>query len=405
MTERNVVEWIRSKYTDMCASLNERSRRLWCAVEARAIGYGGIVTVAEATGISERTIRRGLAELERGVEVQPGRQRKKGGGRPTIEQRQPGIRAAIEKIVSPSTRGDPMGPLLWTCKSTRSIATEMQRIGFSITAPTVGKELHAAGYSLQANRKTREGEDHPDRDEQFQYINRRAKAFQRSAQPVVSVDTKKKEILGKKKNAGQTWRPSGQPLAVDTHDFPDAAKGKAVPYGVYDITTNEAVVNVGINHDTAQFAVASIELWWRRLGKKRHKNSTRLMITADSGGSNGARNRLWKYELQRLANKTNLEIEVCHFPPGTSKWNKIEHRVFCHITSNWRGTPLETYEVIVQLIGSTTTAKGLEIHAFLDQREYEKALKITDQQMADINIFQAKFHGDWNYTIKPNKKD
>ena len=395
------MKWIESKYSHMAAGLNERSRRLWCAVEARSLGYGGIATVAEATGVAERTIRRGLMELEHAPQIASGHQRRSGGGRKRVEESQPGVQSAIAKLVGSSTRGDPMGPLLWTCKSTRVLAGELEKLGFSITAPTVGKLLNAAGYSLQANRKTREGEDHPDRNAQFEYINRRAIALQRRRQPVVSVDTKKKEILGNKKNAGQTWRPSGQPLEVDTHDFPDATKGKAVPYGVYDVTTNEAVVNVGINHDTAQFAVASIGLWWTRLGKRRHPKSKRLMITADSGGSNGSRNRLWKYELQRLADRTGLEIEVCHFPPGTSKWNKIEHRVFCHITRNWRGRPLETYEVVVQLIGATKTEAGLEVHAYLDEHKYDKGRKITDNQMATINLMPSKFHGEWNYVIKP----
>jgi hypothetical protein len=405
MTDQNVVKWIESKYSDMVAGLDERSRRLWCAVEARSLGYGGIATVAEATGVSERTIYRGLEELQHGSKVVSGRQRRTGGGRKPIEKTQPGVQAAIAKLVGPVTRGDPMGPLLWTCKSTRVLADELGRLGFTITAPTVGKVLNAAGYSLQSNRKTREGEDHPDRNAQFEYINRRAVALQRSGQPVVSVDTKKKEILGNKKNSGQTWRPSRQPLEVDTHDFPDPTKGKAVPYGVYDVTTNEAVVNVGINHDTAQFAVASIQLWWTRLGKRRHPKSKRLMITADSGGSNGSRNRLWKFELQRLANITGMEIEVCHFPPGTSKWNKIEHRVFCHITRNWRGRPLETYEVIVQLIGATKTAAGLEVHAYLDEREYEKGRKISDSQMATVDLIPSKFHGEWNYVIKPKRNN
>ena len=404
MSDVNVVKWIESKYSDMVGGLDERSRRLWCAVEARSLGYGGIRAVAEATGVSERTIRRGLDELQFVAAVAFGHQRRPGGGRKSIEQSQPGIQSAIAKLVSPSTRGDPMGPLLWTCKSTRVLADELGRLGFTITAPTVGKVLNAAGYSLQSNRKTREGDDHPDRNAQFEYINRRAVALQRTGQPVVSVDTKKKEILGNKKNAGQTWRPSRQPLEVDTHDFPDSTKGKAVPYGVYDVTTNEAVINVGVNHDTAQFAVASIRLWWTRLGKRRHPNSKRLLITADSGGSNGSRNRLWKYELQRLADSTGLELEVCHFPPGTSKWNKIEHRVFCHITRNWRGRPLETYQIIVQLIGATKTTAGLEVHAYLDEHKYEKGRKITDTQLASINLEPSRFHGDWNYLIRPKNK-
>jgi transposase len=403
MNGLNVVKWIESKYSDLSPSLNERSTRLWCATEARSLGYGGISIVSRATGISERTIRRGIEELNSSNDgLESGRQRRPGGGRKTTEQHLPGIVNALNDLVDGTTRGDPVKPLLWTCKSTRTLARELGKMGYSITAPTVGKLLHNTGYSLQSNRKTREGSDHPDRDSQFDYINQRTIALQRRGQPVVSVDTKKKEIVGNKKNSGQTWRPTKQPVEVDTHDFPDPEMGKAIPYGIYDIATNEAVVNVGINHDTAQFAVASIELWWKRLGKKRHPRAKRLMITADSGGSNGSRNRLWKYELQRLSNKTGLEFEVCHFPPGTSKWNKIEHRVFCHITRNWRGRPLENYEIIVQLIGATRTTTGLEVHAFLDAKSYEKGRKVTNEEMATINLHEGSFHGDWNYIIKPN---
>jgi hypothetical protein len=314
---------------------------------------------------------------------------------------QPDLAAALEALVEPVTRGDPASPLRWTCKSTRALAAELSQQGYTITAPTVGRLLREAGYSLQANRKTREGKSHPDRNAQFEHINRRVQAFQRTGQPAISVDTKKKEVLGNKKNAGQTWRPCGEPVEVDTHDFPDPRHGKAVPYGVYDIGANEALLNIGINHDTAQFAVASIELWWRRLGQRRHPAARRLLITADSGGSNGYRNRLWKRELQHLADRTGLKIEVCHFPPGTSKWNKIEHRVFCHITRNWRGQPLESYEVVVQLIGHTQTATGLEVHAHLDANQYTKGIKVSDQEMSALRIKPHDFHGDWNYTITP----
>ncbi len=404
MKDQYFAKWIQNKYTNLSASLNERSRRHWCAVEACSLGYGGIAIVARATGVSERTIRRGIAELKQSKPLGEGRQRRTGGGRKPIEKSQPNIKLAIAELIESTTRGDPMSPLLWTCKSTRVIADELECQGFAVTAPTVGKLLNAAGYSLQSNRKTREGKNHPDRNAQFEYINQRVQTLQQTGQPVISVDTKKKEILGNKKNSGTTWRPSYKPIAVDTHDFPDPAKGKAVPYGVYDLATNEALVNVGINHDTAQFAVASIRLWWNRLGKRRYPKSKRLMITADSGGSNGSRIRLWKYELQQFANQTGLEIEVCHFPPGTSKWNKIEHRVFCHITRNWRGKPLETYEVIVQLIGATKTAQGLEVHAYLDEQKYEKGRKVTKLEMATINLHPAEFHGNWNYVIKPNNK-
>lgn len=401
MTDQRIVQWVRDKYIDLADGLDERSRRIWAAVEARSLGYGGISAVVEATGISDRTIRRGLRELQAGDSPSPGRQRRSGGGRKAATVKQPDLAAALEELVEPVTRGDPMTPLRWTCKSTRTLAAELSQQGYAITAPTVGRLLREAGYSLQANRKTREGKDHPDRNAQFEHINRRVQAFQRTGQPAISVDTKKKEVLGNKKNPGQTWRPSGDPVEVDTHDFPDPEKGKAVPYGVYDIGANEALVNVGINHDTAQFAVASIELWWRRLGERRHGTARRLLITADSGGSNGYRNRLWKWELQKLADRTGLKIEVCHFPPGTSKWNKIEHRVFCHITRNWRGQPLESYEVVVQLIGNTKTEAGLEIHTHLDANQYTKGIKVSNDEMETLSIKPHHFHGDWNYTITP----
>lgn len=402
MTDQRIIQWVQDKYLDLADGLDERSRRIWAAVEARSLGYGGIAAVAEASGICERTIRRGLRELEESDGPPPGRQRRAGGGRKAAVVQQPDLAAALEELVEPATRGDPMTPLRWTCKSTRTLAAELSRQGYTITAPTVGRLLHDAGYSLQANRKTREGKSHPDRNAQFEHLHRRVVAFQRTGQPAISVDTKKKEVLGNKKNAGQTWRPSGEPVEVDTHDFPNPRQGKAVPYGVYDIAANEALVNIGINHDTAQFAVASIDLWWRRLGKRRHGKARRLLITADSGGSNGLRNRLWKWELQKLADRTGLKIEVCHFPPGTSKWNKIEHRVFCHITRNWRGQPLESYEIVVQLIGNTTTETGLEVHAHLDANQYPKGIKVSNAEMKTLRIKPCDFHGDWNYTITPH---
>jgi hypothetical protein len=309
----------------------------------------------------------------------------------------------LRRIVDSTTRGDPMSPLRWTCKSTRSIASELAREGFEISHTKVGELLRRQGYSLQANRKTIEGKQHPDRNAQFEHISQRARAYLRTGQPAVSVDTKKKEPLGKLKNPGKTYRRQGKPVEVATHDFPDKALGKAVPYGVYDLAHNEAGVTVGISHDTAEFAVAAIRRWWTKLGCKRYPSAKRLLITADSGGSNSPRTRLWRWELQRLANATGLKIEVCHFPAGTSKWNKIEHRLFCHITRNWQGVPLETFEIVVKLIGNTRTKEGLEVHAWLDETPYMKSRAVTDEQLHDVRIVRDKFHGEWNYAILPDK--
>lgn len=297
-----------------------------------------------------------------------------------------------------------MSPLRWTCKSTRTLAAELSRQGFAVSANTAGRLLRECGYSLQANRKTIEGKQHPDRDAQFQYISRRVAAFQRAGQPAISVDTKKKEPLGKMKNAGRTYRQKGDPEKVTTHDFPDPQLGKAVPYGVYDLTHNEAGVSVGVSHDTAEFAVAAIRRWWKRLGQEKYAHAKRLLITADSGGSNSPRTRLWRWALQQFANETGMTIELCHYPPGTSKWNKIEHRLFCHITRNWQGTPLETLEIVVNLIGSTRTNEGLEVHAWLDATHYQKAKAVTAEQLSEINIRRATFHGEWNYKILPESK-
>ena len=343
MTDDAVVEWIQSKYENLSGDLEERARRRWAAVEALSLGRGGIAAVARATGISDRTIRNGIRELREGDAPPSGRQRRVGGGRKAANQAAPGLLDALESLVEPTTRGDPQSPLKWTCKSTRELSRELKKRGYPVSHTTVARLLKDAGYSLQSNRKTVEGKQHPDRNAQFEHIHRRVKSQQRAGQPALSVDTKKKEIIGKYKNPGRTWRRQGQPIEVQTHDFPEKdEKGKAikaVPYGVYDIGKNEAWVNVGITHDTAQFAVASIRMWWRRLGRRRYAKVRlrRILITADSGGSNGHRSRLWKYELQKLADELDIEIEVCHFPPGTSKWNKIEHRVFCHITRTWRG--------------------------------------------------------------------
>ena len=402
MLDANVVKWIRGKYRAVIDELNERGRRRWAAAEAVSLGRGGIAAVALATGISDRTVRSGIKELRTGSPRLGARQRRPGGGRRSREVEQPGLSAALERLVEPASRGDPMVPLRWTCKSTRVLAGELQRRGFVVSHTKVGQLLKRKGYSLQANRKTREGKQHPDRNTQFEHINRRVLACQRRGQPAVSVDTKKKEVLGNRKNAGRTYRPKGKPVEVDTHDFPDAKLGKAIPYGVYDLHRNEAWVSVGIDHDTAAFAVASIEQWWKRMGKKRYGKARRLLITGDSGGSNGHRTRLWKMELQRLADRTGLILEVCHFPPGTSKWNKIEHRLFCHITRNWQGVPLETHEIVVNLIGSTRTSEGLEVHAWLDQRDYPKGRKVSDEELEEIRLRRNQFQGDWNYEIHPH---
>ena len=401
--DQRIIQWIENKYRGLSGELSERARRRWAAVEAVSLGHGGISVVSAATGLAHSTVRRGIRELDTGVSPSTGRQRRIGAGRKRAEVVDPAIKAALERLVEPESRGDPQSPLRWTCKSTRRLAKELTAQGHAVGPTTVRQLLKEAGYSLQANRKTREGISHPDRDAQFRHINGRVKAQQRQGQPAISVDTKKKETLGNLKNAGQTWRPKGQPREVDTHDFPDPRKGKAVPYGVYDLRHNEAWVSVGISGDTAEFAVESIRRWWKRLGRRRHPGARRLLITADSGGSNSSRNRLWKVELQTLSDETNLEIEVCHFPPGTSKWNKIEHRLFCHVTRNWRGQPLESYEVVVNLIGSTTTETGLKVYTKLDAATYEKGRKVTDKDFAEVNIKPLQFQGVWNYVIRPHR--
>lgn len=401
MPDATVVKWIRDKYTAIVGDLDERARRRWAAAEARSLGRGGIAAVAQATGLSDRTIRTGIAELESSKVLEITRQRRVGGGRKSLIDEQPELVAALERLVAPGTRGDPTSPLRWTCKSTRTLATELNKKGFSISSTKVGQILRAQGYSLQANRKTIEGKQHPDRNQQFEFIAKRIRTLQKRQQPAVSVDTKKKETLGNLKNAGRTYRKAHSPREVETHDFPDKTLGKAVPYGVYDIENNEAGVSVGVSHDTAQFAVAAIRRWWIRLGKKRYPKAERLLITADSGGSNSPRTRLWRVELQKLANETGLILELCHYPPGTSKWNRIEHKLFCHITRNWQGTPLESLEIVVQLIAATKTTTGLEVHAWLDSEDYPKSITVTDSQLDEVNIIRNKFHGEWNYTIHP----
>ena len=401
MPDAQVVKWIRDKYLAIVSDLDERGRRRWAAAEARSLGWGGVTAVAKATGISDRTIRNGIAELDDPQAPTAHHQRKTGGGRRRREEEEPDLIEALEALVEPVARGDPMSPLRWTCKSTYVLADELTTHGFVVSSTKVGALLKAQGYSLQANRKTVEGKQHPDRNAQFEHIARRVKARQRRGEPAISIDTKKKETLGNLKNSGKTYRRKGQPIKVKTHDFPDKELGKAVPYGVYDIAHNEAGVSVGIGHDTAEFAVASIRRWWQRMGRRRYGAPKRLLITADSGGSNSTRTRLWLWELQQFSDKTGLILELCHYPPGTSKWNKIEHRLFCHITHNWQGVPLETLEIVVNLIGSTKTKQGLEVHAWLDGQQYEKGRKISNAQLAEIHIKRNKFHGDWNYEIHP----
>jgi hypothetical protein len=397
---------IAAKFVIMRPLLDERARRLWAAVEARAIGRGGISCVAEATRLSRVTIRAGLQELvlpgtAPSPQATPERLRRPGGGRKSLGMRDPHLVHALETLVDPATRGDPMSLLRWTCKSAAQLAAALQAQGHPVSERTVNRLLHDLGYSLQSNRKTLEGRAHPDRDAQFQYINRRAKAFQKQGQPVVSVDTKKKELIGQFRNGGREWHPQGQPEEVQGHDFPDKALGKVIPYGVYDDATNTGWVSVGVDHDTAEFAVETVRRWWRHMGSQTYPRAKRLLITADGGGSNGSRCRLWKVELQRLANETGLRISVCHFPPGTSKWNKIEHRMFCHITENWRGRPLVSREVVVNLIGHTTTKTGLAIRSALDENTYPTGREVTAQQLESLAIKQEKFHGEWNYTIQP----
>jgi transposase len=401
MPEAHVIEWIRQKFLAIAPDLDERGRRRWAAIEGRSLGWGGIAAVATATGMSDRTIRTGIQELDVTVSLSPDRQRRAGAGRKLLEHEQPKLVEALERMLESSSRGDPQSPLRWTCKSTRILAQTLQEQGFQISYGKVRQLLKIRGYSLQSNRKTREGSQHPDRNAQFEHISKRVKARLQRGEPALSVDTKKKEVLGNLKNPGKTYRPKGTPVEVDVHDFPDPELGKAIPYGVYDLKHNEAGVSIGITHDTAEFAVAAIHRWWTRLGKKRYSSPRRLLITADSGGSNSSRNRLWKFQLQKFADETGMIIEVCHFPPGTSKWNKIEHRLFCHITRNWRGVPLETLEVVVQLIGATRTTQGLEVHAWLDEGTYPKGRKVTNAEFDALHIIPNDFHGEWNYEIHP----
>jgi hypothetical protein len=409
MQDAIVVERIRSKFISLQAVMDERMRRQWAASEAAQIGWGGVTAVAAATGLSRNTITTGLHELRyresHPREVVEPRVRRPGGGRKQLIEIDPTLWEALEKMIDPLTRGDPESPLRWTCKSTRRLAEELTRQRHHVSDRTVAALLKSAGYSLQANRKTNEGASHPDRDAQFGYINRRVREFQRQQQPVISVDTKKKELVGEFKAVGTEWQPKGTPTKVNVHDFPDKKLGKAIPYGIYDLVSNEGWVSVGIDHDTAQFAVASIRRWWTEMGASRFPRAQKLMITADGGGSNSSRNRLWKVALQELANELQLPLQVSHFPPGTSKWNKIEHRLFSFITKNWRGRPLTSYQVIVELISNTTTEAGLIVKAAIDTTDYKTGVKISDEELAKVNIRRARFHGEWNYTIIPRKRN
>ena len=397
---------VKERFERMQGSLNERARRLFAATEALAIGWGGVAIVARATGIAPSTIGVGKAEV-RGLEesgaapLALNRSRRPGGGRKTLVHNDPTLLSDLERLVEPVTRGDPESPLRWTAKSVRNLAEELVRLGHKTSASTVSKLLKSLDYSLQSNKKTKEGSSHPDRNAQFEHISKRVAETIAAGNPAVSVDTKKKELVGEFKNAGQEQRPKGDPEEVLVHDFMDPKLGRANPYGVYDLANNEAWVSVGVDHDTGAFAVATIRRWWNTMGASRFPSANGMLITADGGGSNGSRLRLWKVELQALADELNLPISVCHFPPGTSKWNKIEHRLFSFITKNWRGKPLVTHQVIVSLIAATTTKAGLTVRAEIDTNTYPKGRKIKPAEMAKLNLLREEFHGEWNYTLRP----
>ena len=410
MSDKEVVGTIRGKFAVLGPIMDERMRRQWAAAEAMSLGRGGIAAVAAATGLSRTTVGAGIGELRgraAGVAeaVPPGRVRRAGGGRKPLAETDAGLRRDLEALVEPTARGDPRSPLRWTCKGVRRLAGELGRMGHAVSHRTVASLLGEAGYSLQGNRKAKEGGGHPDRDAQFRHINARVAEARGRGQPAVSVDAKKKELVGEFKNGGREWRPKGEPEEVKVYDFidKDPAKGRVTPYGVYDLANNEGWVSVGTDHDTARFAAGTIKKWWDEMGRGRFGGATELLICADGGGSNGSRNRLWKVALQEVADATGLVLHVCHLPPGTSKWNKIEHRLFCHVTQNWRGRPLVSHDVIVSLIGSTTTAKGLKVRAALDTAPYPTGVKVSDTELASVNIRRDDFHGEWNYTIRPRK--
>jgi DDE family transposase len=394
---------MKKTYLLLSPHLDERIRRLWCAAQAQAIGHGGITRVQEVTGVSRPCITRGLKDLA-AAPPPIGAVRQPGGGRKRVTEHDPALFAALDALIEPTQRGDPMRGLRWTCKSTRTLARELTATGHAVSHTTVAEELHLQKYSLKGNRKTQEGTSHPDRNAQFLHIHETASAVQKRGDPVISIDTKKKELIGNYKNGGQEWAPKGAPRKVKVHDFLDKQLGKAIPYGVYDIAKNTGFVSVGIDKDTGEFAVQTIRRWWTRVGRAAYSKSRQLYITADGGGSNASRSRLFKLELQRLADETNLRITVSHYPPGTSKWNKIEHRMFCHITANWRAVPLESREIIVELISHTTTEKGLSIQAELDPPTYEKGRVVTKKEFAALALTREAFHGEWNYTLAPRHR-
>ncbi len=408
MTNSTAVETIRSKFQLLSSYLNEKTLRIWAATEAQSIGHGGITSVSQATGLSRNTIYKGISEMRSG-NTEPGgvkagrRVREPGGGRKRITEKDITILHDIESLIEPMIRGDPGSPLLWTCKSTTKLAKELRAMGHSVGQRTVCDLLSDMGYSLQSNRKRNEGGNHPDRNEQFLHISETVKAFQKLEQPVISVDTKKKELIGNFRNNGREWSEKGKPVDVKVHDFVDPDLGKVVPYGIYDLSANNGWVNVGIDHDTAEFAVESIRRWWNEMGKPIYNGASDLLITADCGGSNGYRVRLWKFGLQKLADELDITMHICHFPPGTSKWNKIEHRMFCHITQNWRGRPLISRETVINLISNTKTATGLTIRAGIDQKKYATGVKVSDEEFNSILIETEDFHGEWNYRIKPGE--
>jgi Rhodopirellula transposase DDE domain len=396
---------IRKRFDALKASMDERMRRLWAGAEAAAIGYGGVLAVSRATGLAPNTVKKGRDELRAGAKTDDlVKVRRKGGGGRRHEDVHPELLPTLKRLVDPATRGDPESPLRWSAKSAVNLSNELfHSYGIRASDKTVGKLLKQMGYSLQATKKTVEGKQHPDRNAQFEHINEQTRAAKERGVPFISVDTKKKELVGNFKNAGTEWQPKDEPELVDVHDFPDRAVGKAIPYGVYDVVNNSGFVNVGTDHDTPVFAVTSIETWWKRMGRQRYPDATELFLTADAGGSNGYRSRVWKYELQRFSDRTGLAVHVSHFPPGTSKWNKVEHRLFSFITMNWRGKPLRTYETIVSLIGNTTNSGGLVVKARLDRRNYPTGKTITDDQLRDVRMERHAFHGDWNYTIRPRE--
>jgi hypothetical protein len=398
----DIEESLTAKFAVLLPHLDERQQRLYLASEARSLGHGGVAAVARAAGVSRQTVTDGVDELESG-QAPLGRVRRPGGGRKRLVDTDPGVRDVLLGLVEPDERGDPMSPLRWTTKSTRKLAGELTRAGHRVSADTVGDLLRGEGFSLQANVKTLEGRQHPDRDAQFGYLNEQARVHRDAGQPVISVDTKKKELVGQFTNSGREWRPAGEPVKVEVHDFPDKELGKAIPYGIYDVAADSGWVNVGTDHDTAAFAVASIRRWWQAAGRDEYPNATRLLITADAGGSNGYRTRAWKTELAAFAAETGLRVTVCHLPPGTSKWNKIEHRLFSHITMNWRGRPLTSHAVIVNTIAATTTRTGLTVHSELDTGAYPTGVTISNKQMTALPITRHDFHGDWNYTLRPEQ--